>query len=65
MPIYDFRCSKCGHKFTLLTGMSERDKVVCQECGAKEVEQLITGCLVRTGSGCFTERPGSSGSRGG
>jgi putative FmdB family regulatory protein len=52
MPIYDFRCSKCGHKFTVLTGMSERDRVVCPQCGAKEVEQLITGCSVRTGSGC-------------
>ncbi|MFZ5633070.1 MAG: FmdB family zinc ribbon protein [Bacillota bacterium] len=52
MPFYDFRCKKCGHRFTVMTGMSERDKVTCPECKTKEVEQLITGCSIRSGSGC-------------
>lgn len=49
MPIYDFRCKKCGQKFTVMTGMNERDKVTCPECKAGDVEQLISGCSVRTG----------------
>ncbi|MCL6610235.1 MAG: zinc ribbon domain-containing protein [Peptococcaceae bacterium] len=68
MPTYDFRCQKCGHRFTVITGISERHKVTCPECGAGEVEQLITGCSVRSGpaSGCGSGRDlGSAGFRGG
>ncbi|MFZ5647897.1 MAG: FmdB family zinc ribbon protein [Bacillota bacterium] len=62
MPIYDFRCKKCGHRFTVITGMSERHKVTCPECGTGEVEQLITACNIHSGSGCFgSERSGNSG----
>ncbi|MFZ5595536.1 MAG: FmdB family zinc ribbon protein [Bacillota bacterium] len=61
MPMYDFRCKKCGHKFMVITGMADRDKVTCAKCGAREVEQLISGCSVISGSGsaCSTSgRPG-------
>ncbi|MBE3589133.1 MAG: zinc ribbon domain-containing protein [Thermoanaerobacteraceae bacterium] len=65
MPIYDFRCEDCGHKFTLLMGISERDKVTCPRCGSKKVSQLITGCAVQVkGGGCGGGRTGS-GSAGG
>lgn len=64
MPIYDFRCKKCGHKFTVITGMSERDKVTCPECKTREVEQLITGCSVRSGSGSGCGHSHGSGSTG-
>lgn len=63
MPMYDFRCKKCGHRFTVITGMSERHKVMCPECGTGEVEQIITGCTILSGSGCSV--PGSSGNSGG
>ncbi|MFZ5645740.1 MAG: FmdB family zinc ribbon protein [Bacillota bacterium] len=62
MPIYDFRCKKCRHKFTVLTGISERDRVECPQCRSKEVEQLISACSVRSGSGC--SGPGGSGNTG-
>ncbi|MCL5935387.1 MAG: zinc ribbon domain-containing protein [Firmicutes bacterium] len=66
MPVYDFRCKKCEHRFTVFTGMSERDKVTCPECKAGEIEQLITGCMVRSGSGCSPKiNSGGSGFRGG
>lgn len=51
MPMYDFRCKKCGHKFTVITGINDRDKVTCPECRTREVEQLITGCSVLSGPG--------------
>lgn len=62
MPIYDFRCKKCGHKFTVFTGMSDRDKVTCPECKTGEVEQLITGCQVKSGSGSGCGHSHDSGS---
>ncbi len=66
--MYDFRCRKCGHKFTVITGISDRDKVTCPECGTGEVEQLITGCSILSGPGPACGHggdPGSSRFRGG
>ncbi|OAT81439.1 FmdB family zinc ribbon protein [Desulfotomaculum copahuensis] len=51
MPIYDFECRQCGHKFTLLTGVSERDKATCPACGSSDLRQLISGCAVKVSGG--------------
>lgn len=42
MPIYDYKCPQCGHKFELLISMSRRDEAVCEKCGAK-VERVYNG----------------------
>lgn len=35
MPIYEYECKKCGHKFELMRHISENDKgIVCPDCGA-------------------------------
>lgn len=41
MPIFDFICKQCGHKFDLMISNSEKDKVRCPECGA-EVKQMLS-----------------------
>lgn len=46
MPIYDFRCENCGHRFTVLVGIRDRDKVRCPRCQSGHVRQLVTGCGV-------------------
>ena len=55
MPIYDFRCKKCGHRFEVLTSISKMDEVVCEKCGAK-VKRVYQGkCNFganAVGSGC-------------
>ncbi len=50
MPLYEFKCNKCGNRFEISTSMSQRDKVTCTKCDSKEVEQLFTGCSINTGS---------------
>lgn len=52
MPTYDFRCKRCGHRFSVITGINERGKVNCPECKGRDVEQIITGCTVLSGSVC-------------
>lgn len=42
MPIYDYKCSECGHKFNKLISIDQRDGVVCEKCGAK-VERIYSG----------------------
>jgi putative FmdB family regulatory protein len=38
MPIYEYLCPVCGHKFELLRRFYDSDKdVVCPHCGDKSV----------------------------
>lgn len=41
MPIYEYLCSKCRKKFTLLMSINEHDakKVRCPKCKSVKVEQ--------------------------
>ena len=65
MPIYDFRCLRCGHKFTVLVPMDEKDRVDCPQCRSKEVSQLFTGCSIGKGGGASCNINSSSGRFGG
>lgn len=44
MPIYEFRCNRCGHQFEELVGWRdvEEGKVQCPNCGSREVERRLS-----------------------
>ena len=42
MPIYEYKCPKCGAKFEKLISMSQRDNVKCEKCGS-EVDRVYNG----------------------
>ena len=42
MPLYDYRCTECGHRFEMLRSISERDTAKCEKCGGK-VERVYQG----------------------
>ncbi|MDA8210641.1 MAG: zinc ribbon domain-containing protein [Clostridia bacterium] len=44
MPTYDFICTKCKHKFTVMVAIKDREKVTCPQCGG-EVRQSFLGYL--------------------
>lgn len=50
MPIYEYLCPRCGHKFEVLTTMDKRDEAVCEKCGA-EVSRVYSG-KCNFGSNC-------------
>jgi putative FmdB family regulatory protein len=54
MPIYEYKCLSCGHKFEVLQKVSDEPIKVCPECGG-EVKKLIgTGAgLIFKGSGFY------------
>ena len=57
MPIYEFRCLRCGHVFELLKlkKESEEVKMKCPKCGHKKVERALSRVgLVRSRSGGTT-----------
>jgi len=52
MPLYEYRCSRCGQTFELLRRMSEADQeLVCPRCRSEEIERLISA-FARTTGGC-------------
>jgi putative FmdB family regulatory protein len=45
MPIYEFECRPCGHRFEELIGSHvglEAGEVACPECGSAELDRLIS-----------------------
>ncbi|MCP5143327.1 MAG: zinc ribbon domain-containing protein [Gammaproteobacteria bacterium] len=42
MPIYEYECDKCGHKFELLVKISDPPPEHCPECNAPAPRKLIS-----------------------
>jgi putative FmdB family regulatory protein len=50
MPIYEYKCEKCGSYFELLRRMSDADRdLVRPECRSEEVRRLLSSFAT---SGC-------------
>lgn len=53
MPIYEYQCKKCSHRFERIQKFSDPHVSKCPKCGAK-VEQVITAPAVQfKGSGWY------------
>jgi putative FmdB family regulatory protein len=71
MPLYEYLCKKCGHRFEKIQKFSDRMVKKCPECGG-QVEQVISAPAVQfKGSGWYvtdyakkSSSPGSSGDSG-
>jgi putative FmdB family regulatory protein len=54
MPLYDFACSDCGHRFERLQKMSDPDPTDCPSCGKAAVSRQLTAPSFRlAGSGWY------------
>jgi putative FmdB family regulatory protein len=43
MPLYEFRCRKCGERFERLVRTAEGEReVTCPRCREREVERLLS-----------------------
>ncbi|MEW6546707.1 MAG: zinc ribbon domain-containing protein [Bacillota bacterium] len=52
VPIYEFKCSACGHKFETLCRVGETEGgLECPRCGAKSLTRLVSAFRVGGGSG--------------
>jgi len=68
MPLYEYECKKCGHRFEKIQKFSDRMVKKCPECGG-QVEQMISAPAVQfKGSGWYvtdyakkSSSPGGSG----
>ena len=70
MPLYEYECEKCGHRFEKIQKFSDKMVKKCPECGGK-VEQMISAPAVQfKGSGWYvtdyankSHTPGSDGGK--
>jgi len=46
MPLYEYQCKKCGHRFERIQKFSDKLLKKCPECGGA-LEQLISAPAVR------------------
>src|SRR5208282_4573536 len=68
MPLYEYECKKCGHRFEKIQKFSDKMVRKCPDCGG-QVEQMISAPAVQfKGSGWYvtdyakkSSSPGSSG----
>jgi putative FmdB family regulatory protein len=43
MPLYEYRCQKCGKRFEMLRRVADADRELeCPECESEEVERLLS-----------------------
>ncbi len=54
MPVYEYKCKRCGYRFEKYQKMSDPRETTCPECGG-EVIRLISGGagLIFKGSGFY------------
>ena len=59
MPLHEFQCSKCGHRFERIQKFSDSDPKKCPKCGVGKLERLLHAPAVQfKGSGWYaTEYP--------
>ena len=64
MPLYEYLCKKCGHRFEEIKKFSDKQPKKCPECGGV-IEQVISAPAVQfKGSGWYvTDYAGKSGAK--
>jgi putative FmdB family regulatory protein len=65
VPIYEYRCTKCGHRFEVIQKVSDTPISKCEKCKGK-AERLISSPAIQfKGSGWYITDYARKGSPGG
>lgn len=51
MPIFEYRCKKCGHATEFLESADSRRRHKCEKCGSTQTEKLFSAFAARVSSG--------------
>ena len=53
MPLYEYKCVKCGHLFEKIEGFDASMKKKCPKCGANAERQVSASAIQFKGSGWY------------
>ena len=60
MPIYEYRCEKCGQVNEFLI-LGRQDQLLCKQCGSKDLTKLLSAHNTVIASSRGPSEPGSGG----
>lgn len=61
MPIYEFRCTDCGHiQEIIVTGSDAEVTMVCEECRGEDLERVLSQVNYSMGSSGSSKGRGNS-----
>jgi putative FmdB family regulatory protein len=63
MPIYEYQCGACGHRFETLQKVSDSPLTRCPECGEEALKKLISATAFRLKGGGWYETDFKTGTR--
>ena len=63
MPIYEYKCSKCGHQFEMIQRFSDNPIEICPACNKKTVQKLVSAPSFRLKGGGWYETDFKTGSK--
>lgn len=61
MPIYEYRCTKCGAEFEVIQKMSDRPLRTCRECKGRLEKQVSRTAFQLKGGGWYADGYGKGG----
>jgi len=53
MPLYEYQCEKCGHRFEKIQKFSDKPIKKCPECGGKVTQVISAPAVQFKGSGWY------------
>ncbi len=53
MPLYEYECAKCGHRFEKIEKVTAPARQKCPKCGGKAARQLAAPAIQFKGSGWY------------
>jgi putative FmdB family regulatory protein len=53
LPLYEYRCTQCGHRFEKIQSFSAEPEVVCPKCGGLLERPLTAPALQFKGAGWY------------
>ncbi len=67
MPLYEYKCVKCGHRFEKIENFGASETKKCPKCGGKAERQLAAPAIQFKGTGWYVtdyagKKPGASSS---
>ena len=64
MPLYEYQCETCGHRFEVIQKFSDPPIDVCPKCGGSPVMKLLSSPAIQfKGSGWYITDYAKQGSR--
>jgi putative FmdB family regulatory protein len=61
LPLYEYKCAKCGHRFEKIENFSAPEVKKCPKCGKKAERQVSPSALQFKGSGWYVTDYGGKG----